>query len=508
MPGYWITPRQVEIYMQARTKGYSQMTSAAKAGISERRGRDIEHGIRSDPKIKQRDWRTRSDPLDGVWDQELAPMLEQEPNLKAITLLEYLQTKYPGKYPDSVVRTLQRRVKLWQALSGPDKEVMFNQIHEIGQQGLSDFTRLKKVTVTIKGEVFDHLLYHFRLSYSHWSFMRVIQGGESYPALTEGLQLALQQLGGVPKEHRTDSLSAAFKNLSRKAQEDMTLRYDIFCRHYGMTATRNNRGKGHENGSVESAHGHMKRRIEQALLLRGSSDFESVEAYQDFINQVVTQSNRRNAKMIDFERQALLPLPATCAMAYSEVRAIVNRSSTIEVRRVTYTVPSRLQGEVLNIRLYDDRLVCYLGSFYVVTLPRIHCTKSKTRARLINYRHIIHSLVKKPQAFRLCRWRDDLLPDANYHLIWAHINQNMSAREACKFIVGLLHLAATYDCEKVLGEMVLKAIQNKQPLSLNTFQQKVCKKQEQHIPEVQIAQHSLVQYNQFIPQAYQEGCHA
>ena len=435
-------------------------------------------------------------------------MLTREPYLKEITLLEYLQDKYPGEYPDQVIRTLQRRVKLWQALHGPDKEVMFLQTHAPGKQGLSDFTSLKRVQVTIGGQEFDHLLYHFRLSYSRWSSIKVIQGGESYTALTEGLQAALQKLGGAPQEHRTDSLSAAFKNLSREAQEDMTVCYDAFCRHYGMKATRNNRGKGHENGSVESAHGHLKRRIEQALLLRGSNDFESIPAYQDFIDGVVTQSNQRNAKLIHLERQALLPLPGTSAMDYSELRVVVNSSSTIQVRRVTYSVPSRLQGEVLNVRLYDDRLICYLACSHVATLQRIYSKGSRKRERQIDYRHVIHSLIKKPQAFRYCRWRDDLLPDINYRSIWSNVDSRMSSTDACKFMVGLLHLAATYDCEKALGEMVLKTISKNRRLSLDAFEKKFCQKQVLKVPKVQIIQHELIHYNQFIPQSQTGDCHA
>jgi hypothetical protein len=509
MPGEWIKPRQVEKYMQARKQGYTQENAAIKAGISERSGRFIEQGKRIDPTMKERQWRTRPDPLAPAWEDELKPMLEKTPTLTAITLLEYLQDKYPEEYPDSVWRTLQRRVKTWQALYGPEKEVMFCQTHEPGRQGLSDFTVLKKASVTIAGKPFEHLLYHFRLVYSHWSSMKVIQGGESYTALAEGLQEALQKLGGAPKEHRTDSLSAAFKNLSREAQEDMTARYDAFCRHYGMTATRNNRGKGHENGSVESTHGHLKRRIEQALLLRGNTDFESIQAYQMFIDEIVTQANRRNAKVINLERESLLPLPKTSAADYSELRAVVSSSSTIEVRRVTYTVPSRLQGEVLTVRLYDDRLVCYLGYQHVINLQRIHAPNNKTRARRVDYRHVIHSLAKKPQAFRYSQLRDDLLPSATYRSIWLAVDKAMPPKEACKFIVGLLQLAALHDCEKPLGEAALAALDEGKPLSLISLQKQFCKEPGKLTQEVQITHASLENYNQCIPQQHEGvACYA
>ena len=503
MPGDWIKLQQVELYMKARREGYTQSIAAAKAGVSERSGRDIEQGRRKNPWQKER-WRSCPDPFIGVWESELQPMLEQMPSLAAITLLEYLQAKYDDAYPDTLLRTLQRRVKQWRALYGPEKEVMFRQVHEAGRQGLSDFTKLKKVSITIKGYPFDHLLYHFRLAYSHWSFIKVIQGGESYPALAQGLQEALQTLGGCPREHRTDSLSAAFKNLERKAQEDMTLQYDALCRHYGMMATRNNRGQGHENGSVESSHGHLKRRIEQALLLRASNDFENVEAYQSFIDAIVARANRRNAKAIEVERKLLQPLPQTRATDYSEQRVVVSSSSTIEVRRVIYTVPSRLQGEVLNVRIYNDRLVCYLASHYVVTLERLHLSNQRKRGRQVDYRHVIHSLVKKPQAFRYSQLRNELLPDANYRFIWQEIDKSMAPLEACKFIVSLLHLAATYECEKTLGERVVAALNAGQTLSLTHLQKQFCKKPEP--PELEIIHHSLEAYNQLIPQVQQERC--
>lgn len=280
MPGQWITNKQVEIYMKSRKSGSTQEVSAAKAGISERSGREIDAGRRITPCSKPHHWRTRKDPLLDVWDDELVPLLKAQPSLQPITLLEYLQEKYNDKYPDSILRTLQRRIKKWQTLSGPEQEVMFRQEHIPGRLGLSDFTHLKDVVITIQGNPLDHLLYHFRLSYSHWSYMKVILGGESYTALAEGLQEALWRLGGSPLEHRTDSLSAAFKNISKEAQDDITSRYQSFCEYYSMKATRNNPGASHENGSIESPHGHLKRRVKQALLLRGSHDFASVSSYQ------------------------------------------------------------------------------------------------------------------------------------------------------------------------------------------------------------------------------------
>lgn len=505
MPGSWITDHQVEKYMKTRRNGATQVASSLKAGISERSGREIEHARRLNPRSKIRK-RTQADPLEVVWEGELKPMLEKEPELQPMTLLEYLQNCYVDaegnpRYPDKVLRTLQRRVKAWKATEGPKQEVMFRQRHDPGQQGLSDFTKLKGVRITIKGKELIHLLYHFRLIYSRWSYVKVILGGESYTALTEGLQEALWRLGGSPLEHRTDSLSAAFKNLNRDAKRDITERYEQFCKDYQMKATRNNPGAKHENGGVESPHGHIKRRIEQALLLRGSNDFESVEAYQKFVEQAVNQHNRRNAKAIQVEREYLQPLPSHKSVDYTEVVARVTSSSTIVVRHTLYTVPSQLVGETLRIRLYHDRLYCYLGSKQVHQLRRMYPKRGQARTRQIDYRHVIHSLVKKPQAFRYSQIRDDLLPNDTYKTIWEHVNDKMEARQACKFIVGLLYLASKYNCEEELGKRVLHDIARSRQLALPVYQAQFIPAQQHRA--IDVKHHKISDYNDLISREIQ-----
>lgn len=211
VPGQYIQTYQTQVYMRAREEGCTQQQSAAIAGFSERSGRRIEHGEHQPKYGQERDWRTRLDPLAGVWESELEPMLKWEPRLEPTTLYEYLIGKYPGQY-ESTLRTLQRRVETWKTLYGDPKEVMFELRHEPGEMGLSDFTELKTVEVTINGQPFEHLLYHYRLAYSGWQYVQIIQGGESFIGLSEGLQNALLACGGAPQLHRTDSLSAAYRN--------------------------------------------------------------------------------------------------------------------------------------------------------------------------------------------------------------------------------------------------------------------------------------------------------
>ena len=454
MSGKRVNLQQVKLYMSSRNQGRTQAQASAKAGISERTGQRIESGRIGVLEPKERHWRTRKDPFAEVWDSEIVPLLEEQPALDPTTLFEDLQDRHPGQFGNGKKRTFQRRVKAWKALHGPDKEVMFRQVQEPGRQGLSDFTELKGVTVTIAGEPLAHRLYHFRLAYSGWSHVTVVLGGESFSALAEGLQAALWRLGGAPLEHRTDSLSAAFKNLSVEAQQDLTKRYEALCRHYGMAATRNNRGVSHENGAVESPHGHIKRRIAQALLLRGSADFASIEDYRQWLDALVGRFNRRCSEALAVEREKLQALPARRTTDYSEQVVPVTTSSTIEVKRVLYSVPARLIGERLRLHIFDDRIEAFVGATRAITLPRVYAINHE-RARCIDYRHLIGSLVRKPQAFRYSQLREDLLPNATYRAIWQHLDSHLEARAACKRIVGILALAARADCEQALGAYVL-----------------------------------------------------
>ncbi|MDH3326306.1 MAG: IS21 family transposase [Gammaproteobacteria bacterium] len=360
--------------------------------------------------------------------------------------------------------------------------------------GISDFTTLKAVLITILGQPFKHILYHFRLAYSGWCSVKVIHGGESYAALAEGLQDALWRLGGTPQEHRSDSLSAGYRNLTKAARADVTQRYQQFCKHYGMEPTRNNRGKGHENGVIESPHGHLKKRIHQALLLRESNDFDSVAAYEQFLSNIIYDINGRKQDKIEIERQYLQPLPLQRTADYTEQVVRVSTSSTIQVKRVLYTVPSRLIGESLRAHIYDNRLDLYLGATHTVRLPRTFASDHKHRARQVDYRHVIASLERKPQAFRYPQIRDDLLPNETYAAVWTWLDKEMEARKACKAIVGILALAHRADCEKQLGDY-LQTLMSKQELpSLYALQQRF-EKREANIPTVKVKQPPAASYN-------------
>lgn len=490
-----VTGQQVKVYMSERVRGKNQIAAAAAAGISERTARRIERRGGSAGNKELRTWRTRQDPFAAVWDSELVAKLEAAPQLQALTLLEWLQEQHPGEYPDKLLRTMQRRVKDWRARFGPDKEVMFPQTHGPGLRGLSDFTVLKGVQISVAGQPLKHRLFHFRLAYSGWCHVQVVLGGESFEALAEGMCTALERLGGVPREHRTDSLSAAFRNLDKATQADLTERYQALCAHYGMQATRNNPGRGHENGSVESPHGHLKRRLQQRLSLRGSTDFADVDEYRAFVESVSTSINRRNARAVAVERAALAPLPCQRGVDYAQLMVRVTTSSTINVRRELYSVPARLIGERLRVHLYDDRLVLYHAQRELLTLQRARAAKGRRR-RSIDYRHLIGWLVRKPRALAGLAFRDDLLPGPTWREIYRTLSETLDTADACKRVVAGLAMAAEHDCAETLGSYWLEQLQQGQCPSVVDLQQRFapCHTAPQP-PQATIRQHALADYD-------------
>jgi transposase InsO family protein len=441
MPGKRITDHQV-LKFKAQRRTRTQAAAAAKTGISERSARRLE-SLESLPSQRPpRQWRTRNDPLAQVWEPDLLPLLQRSPHLSAVTLLEELQRRYPGEYGPATLRTLQRRLRQWRAMHGREREVFFAQEHPPGRQGLSDFTSTNGLGVTITGEPFDHLLYQFALAHSGWRSVDVVEGGESFTALSSGLQGALWRLGGAPEEHRTDSLSAAFKNLSDLERRDWTKRYSALCEHYGMRPSRNNPGESHENGSIEARHGSLKTALSQALLLRGCSDFDDRAAYEAFVEEIVQRLNARVDKRLVVERAALRPLPVRRTADFDELPARVSKFGVFTVKGEQYSAPSRLIGHRIIVRVYTKHIECYLGGKLVYECPRAVRRDGHRYIRRIDYRHMVENLKRKPNAFARWIFRDDVFPRAIYRQTWEMLSAQLPERQACKTIVGLLSLAA------------------------------------------------------------------
>ncbi len=249
-------------------------------------------------------WRTRPDPFTEVW-PEVRAHLEVNPGLEAKTLFIHLQRTYPGRFQDGQLRTLQRRVKTWRGLEGPSREVFFPQVHKPGDLSQSDFTDFSPLGVTICGQPFEHLVYHFVLTYSNWE-SATICFSESFEALSEGLQNALWELGGVPRAHQTDCLSAAIQKIVHP--EDFTQRYGALLRHYGLEG-RKTPASPHENGDVEQRHFRFRGAVDQTLMLRGHRDFENREAYATFLRRVLEQLNAGRKTRLSEELAVLRRLP-------------------------------------------------------------------------------------------------------------------------------------------------------------------------------------------------------
>jgi len=427
--------------------------ASAKAGFSPSSGYRFEHDPRLPSQKQVKRGRRRPDPLAAIWESEIVPMLRLAPGLRPIAIFEEMGRRHP-EIDFGVRRTLERRVRAWRALNGPERDVIFRQEPVPGQLGLSDFTDMRDLGVLVAGERLDHRLYHFRLAFSGWEHAHVVLGGESFVALAEGLQNALWGLGRVPREHRTDSLSAAFRNLDRNAQEDLTRRYEELCVHYGMMPTRNNLGIAHENGAIESVHGHLKKAIEDALLLRGTRQFDDLDAYRRFVDEVVGRRNRRNSKRLDVERPSLLALPARRTGDYEEKLITVTSRSGFTLRKVFYTVPSRLIGHRLRVRLYDDRLECFLGCTQLMTLQRGRTQAPGKHGHVVDYRHIIHALQRKPMALLNLVYREQLFPRRAFARAFEALLAKQTERQACRSTVGLLALAHERACEAELAEII------------------------------------------------------
>jgi hypothetical protein len=502
MPGRHINDHQMRLYMKLRLT--ESITSAAvKAAISGASAYRIENDRRLPSQKREPRGRRRPDPLIDIFEAEVVPLLEAAAAIRPVAVFEELQRRHP-ELPRGIRRTLERRIHAWRAQHGPEREVIFRQVQEPGRMGLSDFTDMGDLGVEVAGAPLDHRLYHFRLACSGFEHAHVILGGESYVALAEGLQNALWALGGAPREHRSDSLSAAFRNLSRDERIDLTARYEALCSHYGMDPTRNNRGVAHENGAIEGPHGHLKSAIRDALLLRGTRQFGTLEEYRRFIDEIVSRKNARNGKRIEAERAYLQPLPPSRTSDYEEVPVYVTSWCGFTLRKVFYTVPSRLIGHRLRVRLYDDRLDVLIGGTPLMTLTRGRAGPDGKHGHVVDYRHVIHALRKKPMALMNLVYRDQLFPREAYRRTFHFLLERHGERIACKTTVELLSLAHERGCEAELAEALSVALDAGGVPDLNALRTRFAP-DPARLPEVSVTLAPLTDYEELIEQSEEEA---
>jgi hypothetical protein len=438
---------------------------------------------------KPHTWRTREDPFADSWD-EIRGFLENNPGLETKMLFTHFQRKYPGRFSDGQLRTLQRRVKVWRVLEGPAKEVFFPQKHYPGELSQSDFTRLGSLGVTIGGEPFPHLLYHFVLTYSNWETGNVCFS-ESFESLAEGLQRALWELGGVPMVHQTDRLSSAVSNLDEK--REFTERYEALLGHYGLKGRRSQAGEAHENGDVEQRHYRFKTALDHALIFRGSRDFADRKEYETFIRKLFTQLNAGRRERFKEELTVLRGLPAQSFVGYKKLRVKVGPGSTIRVNKNTYSLHSRLRGEWVDIRLHSEHLEVWYGQKKVDDIPRL---RGEGQHR-INYRHIIDSLVRKPGAFENYRYRDELFPTSCFRIAY-DVLKSQAPHSASREYLKILHLAAM-ESETGVDHVLRVLIDTEEPVSADSVKELLHSGKDLPLPtDVVVEQVDLSSYDRLL----------
>ena len=483
---------EVKLYMQERRKGTTQRLAAARAGMSERTARKYEHAGQPPSALKRpHDWQTRKNPFEQDWEW-IVEQLKRDPALQGSTLFALLCERYPDRYRPSQMRTLQRHIARWRAVHGPEQEVIFQQRHQPGERAQSDFTHMEDLGVTIAGEPFPHMLYHLVLTYSNVEAVSICFS-ETFEALAEGIEKALWQIGGVPEQHRTDHLTAAVRQLHKEDKEDWTVRYQALMQHYGMQPTWNNTGVAHENGDVEQSHHRLKQAIDQALRARFTRDFPNRAAYERFLQDLVYKRNQTRDARFSAEKAQLRPLPVAPLVPCKEVRVTVSRFSTIHLDSNVYSVPSRLIGTAIMIRVRAETLEGYVGTSLVFTLPRL-VGKHKHR---IDYRHIIRSLVRKPGAFAAYQYRDELFPTTTFRLTYDRLLHDWPKRANQEY-VKILHLAATTSEAEV--ETALSLLLEARILpTFAAARDLVQLPGEQSVPQLRMPTLDLSAYDELIP---------
>lgn len=428
-----VTNQQVRKLMTEKNAGKTTEMAAIKADMSIPTARKYLKTGGVIPEPAERYWKTRKDPFKQDW-TDMVGYLDLNPGLDANFLFEFLQRKHSGRYQDGQLRTFQRRVKQWKIFHGHSKEVFFPQIHHPGKLCESDFTNMNSLGITIASVPFEHLVYHFVLTYSNWETGSICFS-ESFESLSEGFQRALSTLGALPEQHQTDCLTAAVKNMNNP--KEFTESYTSLLGYYGVESRRTNPSSPNENGDIEQRHYRFKRALDQSLMLRCSRDFESKEEYNTFLQNLFSQLNQGRRERLAEEMMVMKELQKTSLDTRKKYTVRVSKGSTIRVLHNTYSVDSRLTGQMVDVLAGSTELVVKYAGKLVDTIPRL-IGENKHR---IQYRHIIKSLVRKPGAFNDYKYRDDLYPSSHFRVAYDTIKKQWPGR-ADKEYLKLLELAA------------------------------------------------------------------
>lgn len=447
-----IKDQQVRRLKRMLLEGKKLYKSALKTGMDEKTARKYRDTGKLPSELKkEHSWQTRKDPFKDDWEY-IKQQLNFEPGLEALTLFNDLQSKYPGKYQDGQLRTLQRKIKRWRATEGPHKEVMFPQKHHPGRLSQSDFTHMKSLEITINKQPFPHLVYHFTLTKSNWETGSVCFS-ECFESLSYGLQDALWELGGVPEYHQTDCLSTAVNKNGNP--EEFTKRYTELMKHYSIKPKKINPGKANENGDIEQSHYRFKNAVDQQLMLRGSRNFISRAEYEQFLQKIFNQRNHGRKKNIEIEKKLLRPLPQKKIDAFKKLKLSVSRSSTIHINHNIYSVDSRLIKEKVDVKVFSEHVEVWYAQKMVHKIPRLRGEGKHN----IQYRHIIDSLLRKPGAFENYKYKEDMFPTTKFRMAYDGLLKHKTARKAAKEYLAILNLAAK-ESEGLVDEAIRILLHN------------------------------------------------
>jgi transposase InsO family protein len=459
--------------------------ASMRAGMDRKTGRKyVAAGQLPSEMVKERDWRTREDAFIEHW-PEVEARLVEAPALEAKTLFELLVEKYPGRYEPGQLRTLQRRIRVWRAAHGPEKDVVLAQQHRPGEAAQTDFTWATELAITIAGQLLVHMLCVFTLPYSNWRWATVCLS-ESIAAVRKGVQRALFQLGRVPMYHQTDNSTAATHRIpdgksvvTEDGKRPFNADYLAMMRHFGMTPRTTEIGEKEQNGDAEASNRVLKRALEQQLLVRASRDFESIEAWQAFIDDVVRKGNRAQGRRVAEDLAAMRELDVDKLPEFVEDNVLVSEWSTVRVKHCAYSVPSRLIGEWVKVRIFEDRIeVRYAGK------TELECERLRGRnLHRIDYRHVIWSLVRKPGGFARYVYREELFPSLVFRRAYDAIQTpHHGVRGDLEYLRILHHAASTMEAD-VEAALSLLLTEGK-PVTANAVKAMVAASATVEVPEL------------------------
>ena len=471
-----ITDRKASLAWVMLNQGHSMAKVARKLEMGEKTVKKYRDAgvLPSQMERPPRNYRTRKDPLADYW-SEVETLLENDSQLKPFAILEWLKQKYnkPGNDPvvtDSIRRTLERRVGRWKLDNGVEQDVKFPQVHHPGDVIAFDFVVMDSLGVTIEGRRFDHMLFHAVFTYSNWEYVHLCHS-ESFEALSTGLQDALHHGGGVPRRVRSDSLSAAVNNLSN--DKEFASQYKDLLSHYGVRGHRINVRKPHENGDVESSHGHLKTAVDQALRLRGNRDFTSAHDLMAFIEQVVARRNALRAVAFREECAALEPLPRQRLSTFTVVPLTVKPDCILRIKRNAYSVSSKYIGLKVEVRIQQDHLELWYRNECLERMPRVFGNGKEA----IDFRHVIDSLVRKPGAFLNYKYVNHMYPTTRFRMAYDQLVKSEGEKSGVKQYLKILY-AAKHEGLDIVDDVLRWFLSKGKPITASDVETTVTSRQQ------------------------------